>query len=58
MLVRDIFSLINLVSGGIGYSLLSGRVGKFSAHIALISLEAKYGARQRITLLLLKKSGA
>ncbi|MGS0740357.1 LysR family transcriptional regulator [Glaciimonas sp. GG7] len=54
MRVQDIFSLINLVSGGIGYSLLPGRVGKFSAHIELIPLASKYGARQRITLLLPK----
>ena len=54
MRVQDIFSLINLVSGGIGYSLLPGRVGKFSSHIQLIPLESKYGARQRITLLLPK----
>ncbi|MDY7547978.1 LysR family transcriptional regulator [Glaciimonas sp. CA11.2] len=54
MRVQDIFSLINLVSGGIGYSLLPGRVGKFSSHIQLIALESKYGARQRITLLLPK----
>jgi len=54
MRVQDIFSLINLVSGGIGYSLLPGRVGKFSSHIELIPLAAKYGARQRITLLLPK----
>ncbi|PUA18642.1 LysR family transcriptional regulator [Glaciimonas sp. PCH181] len=54
MRVQDIFSLINLVSGGIGYSLLPGRVGKFSAHIELIGLASKYGVRQRITLLLPK----
>lgn len=54
MRVQDIFSLINLVSGGIGYSLLPGRVAKFSSHIELIPLASKYGARQRITLLLPK----
>ncbi|KAF3999077.1 LysR family transcriptional regulator [Glaciimonas immobilis] len=54
MRVQDIFSLINLVSGGIGYSLLPGRVGTFSSHIELIPLEPKFGARQRITLLLPK----
>lgn len=30
MQVGDIFSLINLVSGGIGYSLLPARVSEFS----------------------------
>jgi len=54
MRVQDIFSLINLVSGGIGYSLLPGRVGKFSSQIELIPLELTYGAQQRITLLLPK----
>ena len=52
--VPDIFSLINLVSGGMGYSLLPGRIAKFSAQIELISLHAKYSAQQRITLLLPK----
>ena len=54
MRVQDIFSLINLVSGGIGYSLLPGRVAKFSSQIELIPLESNYGAQQRITLLLPK----
>ena len=54
MRVQDIFSLVNLVSGGIGYGLLPGRAGQFSSHLELIPLEEKYGARQRITLLLPK----
>ncbi|MRV73866.1 LysR family transcriptional regulator [Duganella sp. FT92W] len=52
MRVGDIFSLINLVSGGIGYSLLPGRVAEFSARIQLIPLETRYVSHQRITLLL------
>lgn len=52
MRVGDIFSLINLVSGGIGYSLLPGRVAEFSARIQLIPLQARYVSHQRITLLL------
>jgi LysR family malonate utilization transcriptional regulator len=52
MQVSDIFSLINLVSGGIGYSLLPGRVAEFSARIQLIPLDARYVSHQRITLLL------
>jgi LysR family transcriptional regulator, malonate utilization transcriptional regulator len=55
MRVGDIFSLINLVSGGIGYSLLPGRVAEFSPRIALIPLDKKYASHQRITLLLPKK---
>jgi LysR family malonate utilization transcriptional regulator len=54
MRVADIFSLINLVSGGIGYSLLPGRVSAFSSHIQLIPLDGKYASHQLITLLLPK----
>jgi LysR family malonate utilization transcriptional regulator len=51
MRVTDIFSLINLVSGGIGYSLLPGRVSAFSTRIQLIPLAKKYASHQLITLL-------
>lgn len=54
MRVKDIFSLINLISAGIGYSLLPGRIGEFSPRIELIPLDPKYTTRQQITLLLLK----
>lgn len=54
MRVGDIFSLINLVSGGMGYSLLPGRVAEFSARIKLVPLEARYASRQTITLLMAK----
>ena len=53
MQVGDIFSLINLVSGGIGYSLLPGRVRAFSSRIELIPLAGRYRAQQLITLLML-----
>ncbi|KAB8044924.1 LysR family transcriptional regulator [Janthinobacterium aquaticum] len=53
MQVGDIFSLINLVSGGIGYSLLPGRVRAFSSRIELIPLASRYRAQQLITLLML-----
>jgi LysR family malonate utilization transcriptional regulator len=53
--VGDIFSLINLVSGGVGYALLPGRVGMFSPRIRLIPLDKRYGAQQTITLLLPRK---
>lgn len=52
MRVSDIFSLINLVGGGMGYSLLPGRVADFSTRIELIPLAARYGSHQTITLLL------
>jgi LysR family malonate utilization transcriptional regulator len=54
MRVGDIFSLINLVSGGMGYSLLPGRVAEFSPRIKLIPLDARYASRQTITLLMAK----
>ncbi|OZI18892.1 LysR family transcriptional regulator [Bordetella genomosp. 9] len=51
MKVGDIFSLINLVSGGIGYALLPGRVADFSTQIQLIPLAEPYALRQQIRLL-------
>jgi LysR family malonate utilization transcriptional regulator len=54
MRVGDIFSLINLVSGGMGYSLLPGRVAQFSGRIKLVPLAARYASRQTITLLMAK----
>ena len=53
MRVGDIFSLINLVSGGIGYSLLPGRVRAFNSRIELLPLDERYGSHQQITLLML-----
>jgi len=49
--VSEIFSLINLVSGGIGYSLLPGRVGDFSPRMALLPLAPRYRVRQQVGLL-------
>lgn len=49
--VADIFSLINLVSGGLGYSLLPGRVADFSPRMQLLPLAARYASCQRVTLL-------
>jgi LysR family malonate utilization transcriptional regulator len=54
MRVSDIFSLINLVGGGMGYSLLPGRVAEFSARVDLIPLDARYASHQTITLLFSK----
>jgi LysR family malonate utilization transcriptional regulator len=50
MEVSDIFSLINLVSEGMGYGLLPGRIGAFSTRIQLIPLASKYASQQSITL--------
>jgi len=52
MRVGDIFSLINLVGGGMGYSLLPGRIAGFSSRVDLIPLDTRYGSQQTITLLL------
>jgi LysR family malonate utilization transcriptional regulator len=52
MRVGDIFSLMNLVGSGMGYSLLPGRVAGFSNRIDLIPLDARYRSHQAITLLL------
>jgi LysR family transcriptional regulator, malonate utilization transcriptional regulator len=51
MRVSDIFSLINLVGGGMGYSLLPGRIAEFSTRVDLIPLDAQYASHQAITLL-------
>jgi LysR family malonate utilization transcriptional regulator len=52
MRVDDIFSLINLVSGGVGFSLLPKRIEAFSPRIQLIPLESRYVSRQLITVLI------
>lgn len=55
MRVGDIFSLANLVSGGVGYSLLPGRVRSIFQHkVQFIPLQADYRARQRIGLSFLR----
>jgi LysR family malonate utilization transcriptional regulator len=53
--VNDIFSLLNLVSGGVGYALLPGRIAGFSSNIQLIPLSEKYSSQQIVTLLIPKK---
>ena len=52
MQVDDIFSLINLVSGGVGYSLLPKRIEAFSPRIHLIPMEPRYVGRQLIAVLI------
>ena len=47
----DIFSLMNLVSGGVGYTLLPGRVwGVMPQNVQLIPLQPRYLMRQTIAL--------
>ncbi|HWT70688.1 MAG TPA: LysR substrate-binding domain-containing protein [Oxalicibacterium sp.] len=53
--VNDIFSLLNLVSGGVGYALLPGRIAGFNSNIQLIPLSEKYSSQQIVTLLMPKK---
>ncbi|SAL76386.1 LysR family transcriptional regulator [Caballeronia arvi] len=49
MKVGDIFSLMNLVSGGVGYTLLPGRVrGVFGDKVQFIPLKPQYLMRQTI----------
>ncbi|GCB02496.1 LysR substrate-binding domain-containing protein [Ralstonia sp. SET104] len=50
--VGDIFSLMNLVSGGIGYALLPRRVADFSPRVQLIPLAARYAISQHIVLVM------
>jgi len=49
--VAETFSLINLVSGGIGYSLLPGRVAEFSPRLSLLPLAPRYAAFQQVALM-------
>jgi len=49
MKTGDIFSLMNLVSGGMGYTLLPGRVrGVMPQRVQLIPLQKRYLMRQKI----------
>jgi len=51
MKTGDIFSLMNLVSGGVGYTLLPGRVrGAMPQKVQLIPLQPRYLMRQVIAL--------
>lgn len=52
MRVGDIFSLTNLVSGGVGFALLPRRVSGFSPQVQFIQLQGRYAMSQRIVLLM------
>jgi LysR family malonate utilization transcriptional regulator len=55
MTTGDIFSLMNLVSGGIGCTLLPGRVrSMLPANVQLIPLQARYLMRQKIAACFLR----
>ncbi|MEM5274282.1 LysR substrate-binding domain-containing protein [Cupriavidus taiwanensis] len=56
MKVGDIFSLMNLVGGGIGYTLLPGRVkGVYSRNVAFVPLAGEYDIKQTIALNFLRR---
>lgn len=56
MKTGDIFSLMNLVSGGIGCTLLPGRVrSTLPKKVQLIALQEKYAMRQKISVSFLRK---
>lgn len=49
--LNDIFSLMNMVQAGVGYSLVPGRIGKvFANSVKLISLAEKYRKSQTVAL--------
>jgi len=55
MKTGDIFSLMNLVSGGVGCTLLPGRVrGVLPSKVQLIPLQARYSMRQKISVSFLR----
>jgi LysR family transcriptional regulator, malonate utilization transcriptional regulator len=53
--VGDIFSLMSLVAGGVGYTLLPGRVKDvFADRVRLLRLQSSYRMKQRISLMFLR----
>jgi LysR family malonate utilization transcriptional regulator len=55
MTTGDIFSLMNLVDGGMGCTLLPGRVRPaLPANVQLIPLQARYSMRQKIAMCFLR----
>ena len=55
MKTGDIFSLMNLVGGGVGCTLLPGRVrGVLPPEVRLIPLQTKYLVRQTIAVSFLR----
>jgi LysR family transcriptional regulator, malonate utilization transcriptional regulator len=55
MKTNDIFSLMNLVGGGIGCTLLPGRIrGVLPRSVALVPLQPRYQMRQKISVCFLR----
>ncbi|TBU99288.1 LysR family transcriptional regulator [Stutzerimonas kirkiae] len=55
MQVNDIFTLLSMVSSGVGYALLPGRIAAvYENRIRLIPMQARYRLQQRIGVVFLK----
>jgi LysR family malonate utilization transcriptional regulator len=55
MQVNDIFTLLSMVSSGVGYALLPGRIAAvYENHVKLIPLQARYRLQQHIGVVFLK----
>ena len=55
MQVNDIFTLLSMVSSGVGYALLPGRIGAvYENRVRLIPLQARYHLQQHIGVVFLK----
>ncbi len=55
MQVNDIFTLLSMVSSGVGYALLPGRIAAvYENRVKLISLQARYRLQQHIGVVFLK----
>jgi LysR family malonate utilization transcriptional regulator len=55
MQVNDIFTLLSMVSSGVGYALLPGRIAAvYENRVKLIPLQAKYRLQQHIGVVFLK----
>ena len=55
MQVNDIFTLLSMVSSGVGYALLPGRIAAvYENRVRLIALQARYRLQQQIGVVFLK----
>nr|BFE93358.1 hypothetical protein GCM10020185_38940 [Pseudomonas brassicacearum subsp. brassicacearum] len=55
MQVNDIFTLLSMVSSGVGYALLPGRIAAvYENRVKLIPLQERYRLQQRIGVVFLK----
>lgn len=55
MQVNDIFTLLSMVSSGVGFALLPGRIAAvYENRVRLVTLQARYRSQQRIGVVFLK----